>query len=200
MYREVMSKIREWDYPVLYWLDKDWQDIAKVFDFGGHIGILYYGLGHYLNYSDEFRWQVHDVKAVMEEGAAIAKGRNAKHLCFTESFADASGSDLVLASGSLQYFETPFYETLESLSQRPKRVLINMMPLHGRQEFVTVSSMGPTFCPYKVFHLDRFLTGMKERNWQLVDSWVNPGKECHIPFQPQLNGSRYCGMYYRNDR
>lgn len=196
MYWEVMQHPREWDYPVLYWLSRLEGEIDNVFDFGGHVGILFYGLSPFLRFKNGFSWIVYDVPEVTHEGQRIAENQHIAGISFTNSFERASGCDVLLASGSLQYFEEPFFEMLPRLDEQPKRIIINMIPLHHSEEFVTLNSMPASYCPYKVYNKQHFLDGMEQAGWVLKDLWENQGKACHVPFHEHFNGSRYYGMYY----
>jgi putative methyltransferase (TIGR04325 family) len=83
MYKNWIGQIREHDYPVIYWLDKIKTEIDSLFDYGGHIGFLYYGYIRYLNFSEQFKWWVYDVPAVVNEGRKIAQqqGKTQLHFC-----------------------------------------------------------------------------------------------------------------------
>jgi putative methyltransferase (TIGR04325 family) len=196
MYSEVLESLREWDYPVLFWLSR-FSEARRVFDYGGHVGILFYGFSRYLDFPAGFQWTVCDVPAVNRAGEALAEDRGATQLSFTNDFRDVeNGYDVLLASGSLQYVEEPFYETLAALRETPERLLINMLPLHDEEEFVTVSSMAASYCAYKVHRKRDFLEGMERCGWSLQDMWENPGKTCVIPFHERESTSRYYGMSY----
>jgi len=77
----------------------------------------------------------------------------------------------------------------------PDHLIINMLPLHDSEEFVTVNSMLASYCPYKVFKKQAFLEGMEQCGWSLKDLWENPGKSCTIPFHERQSTSRYYGVY-----
>jgi putative methyltransferase (TIGR04325 family) len=181
----------------LYWLSRYPGKLRSVFDYGGHVGILYYGFARYLSFDEDFKWTVCDVPEVTRAGEQLANERDASQISFSNDLEDVqNGCDVLLASGSLQYLEEPFYETLKRLDELPRHIVINMLPLHEQREFVTVSSMDASYCAYKVYHLATFLGGMRESGWKLKDSWENPGKSCPIPFHEELSNSRYRGMYY----
>jgi putative methyltransferase (TIGR04325 family) len=198
-YRQFMKSPREWDYPVLYWLHRLGPDLQSVFDHGGHVGILYYALRPYLSVGAGFRWRVQDVPSIVAAGRKLAVERSAEQLEFTEAFNDANGCEVLLSSGSLQYMEQSPVELLASLSNCPKHLIINMLPQHESEEFVTVNSLGVSLCPYKVRHRGRFLRSMEQAGWRLCDEWQNMGKACPIPFHDRFNGVEYYGEYFRRD-
>lgn len=196
MYRSFMRGPREWDYPVLYWLDKQCPGLRSVFDHGGHVGILYYALRRYLNVGADFRWIVQDVPSINVAGRKLALEQGATQLEFTDEFSGANGCGLLLSSGAVQYLEQSPAELLASLRDCPEHVIINMLPVHEYEEFVTVNAMGVSFCPYKVRHRERFLQGMTAAGWQVRDEWQNLGKSCEIPFHDRYNRVEYYGWYF----
>jgi len=103
MYLEVLDSLREWDDPILFWLSRFPGTLSKVFDYGGHVGILYYGFSKYLRFPDAFQWTVCDVPAVTRAGRDLATKRRAGQLSFTNEPRDIEeGYGVLLASGSLQ--------------------------------------------------------------------------------------------------
>jgi len=195
LYRELFQTLREWEYPVLYWLSRLLPETRSVFDFGGHIGILYYGFSRYLDFPDDFRWTVHDVPEVLRRGREIAEARRARHLSFASDLSPVDGHDLLLISGSQQYVENLLLDDVESVAHPPRRLIVNMLPLHDEMEFVTVSSMDMAFCPYKVFRSDRFLSELDRCGWVVRDRWLNPGKSCDVTFHPETHATKYHGFF-----
>jgi putative methyltransferase (TIGR04325 family) len=182
MYRERAEHLHPSDYPVLFWLLKHGQQVKRVFDFGGHVGVSFYAYQHYLSFPSELKWTVCDVPAVVEAGAVFAHERGAKQLQFTTNRNDGSGADLWLANGSLQYLEEPLHRLLSALQERPKRVIANMLPVAEGESFVTLQNIGTAFCPYRIHHRASVIEGVCALGYRLVDSWVNPEKSCHVPF------------------
>ena len=100
--------VAPYDYPVMFWLGEilGHGDVKSVFDFGGNVGIHYYGYRKYLEYPETLRWFVCDVPAIVKVGKTIAEKRDCTtSLVFTCSFQDVNGKDVFLASGSVQYVE-----------------------------------------------------------------------------------------------
>ena len=139
-----------------------------------------------------------DVPAVVESGAALAAEEGAAdRLRFTTAFADASGADVLLAAGSLQYVETPLAELLGGLASPPAHILINKTPTHATREFVTLQNIGLAFCPYRIHRRDALPASLQAIGYELVDSWENADLRCEVPFHPDAGPIVYVGHYFR---
>ncbi len=197
MYRGMLGSIRDHDYPVLYWLSRITTPLRSVFDYGGHIGLLYYAMHEHLTLSADFRWVVKDVPAVNASGRSMASVKKAKHLEFADDIEAASACQVFLASGSLQYVEANLTQLLDGLTTCPRHLILNLTPLDMHGGFFTVNSIGTAFCPYKVSSYQEFLSSLEQRGWEVIDTWKNPGKFCHVPFQTSHPDTEYYGFYLR---
>ena len=112
MYRDRMEKACQSDYAVLFWLRNLIDERTSVFDFGGHVGVSYYGWKNYLGYPPGMRWTVYEVPAIARAGAELAKERGATGLAFTSDFAAGKDCTIFLAAGSLQYVDLTLPEIL----------------------------------------------------------------------------------------
>src|SRR6267142_5260789 len=109
----------------------------KLFDFGGHIGVTYFGYARVLPAVAEIDWIVCDLPAVVERGRRVREERGApRALSFTTDFASAADADVLLAAGAVQYIERDFHELLAGLPRRPAHVLLNKLPLTAGPRFV----------------------------------------------------------------
>lgn len=196
MYQKFMNAIRECDYPVLFWLERILPGCTRIFDYGGHVGFLYYTFNRYITLNKHATWTVFDVPEVVRQGKAIAERNQTTQLNFTESCKDGDGCDIMLVSGSQQYIDTPLHTLLKQYGQLPKHLIINMIPLHERHEFVTLNHIGTAVCPYRVDHKESFVNSLTSMGWKLEDSWKNESKSCHIPFHDEYNGTLYHGFYF----
>ena len=199
MYVDRTRKIYPTDYPVIYWLQQLFEDgCTSVFDVGGHIGVSYYAYRKYLKYPHRFTWTVHDVPAVMAEGRRIAIEKDtATYLRFSDNFNDCDGVDVLFALGSLQYLPETLYGRLANLTIMPRYLLLNLTPLHERESFFTLQSIGTTFCPYRITAVGTFLKGIGSLGYKLLDTWDNPDKKCEIPFHPEYSLERYHGFCFK---
>jgi putative methyltransferase (TIGR04325 family) len=195
LYQELFTELREWEYPVLYWLSRLMPTVRSVFDFGGHVGILYYAFSRYLDFDEGFRWTVLDVPEVRRRGIELAAERGASQLAFAEQLEAVDGHALLLSSGSQQYLEELIFERVDDVAEPPNELILNQIPLHDEIEFVTLQSVKRSFCPYKVFHRERFLDELGRLGWEIRDRWVNPGKTCHVMYRPETHSTRYHGFY-----
>lgn len=200
MYLERLRQVYPADYPVMFWMQKILPDCRRVFDFGGHVGVARYAFHRYLGFPDNLHWMVCDMPLVVEQGRKLAREKQQAHLDFTTEISDANACDLFFASGSLQYLEQPLSEMLAGLLVKPKYVLVNLLPLHEKYEYVTLQNIGTAFCPYKIFNRERFVQGMQDLGYCLNDGWRNAEKSCSIPFYDEYSLSCYWGLYFSLDK
>ncbi|MDP1698896.1 MAG: TIGR04325 family methyltransferase [Xanthomonadaceae bacterium] len=201
MYRNELERITVSDYPVLYWLT---QLLAtgqhRVFDLGGHIGIKYYAFRRYLHYPPALRWVVHDVPAVLAQGRQFAAEHDPeRRLDFAASPDDASGCDVVLSTGALQYLDYTLAELIARLPQRPQHVLVNLTPMHPSRSYFTLQHIGIAICPYRVSAVPEFVTAMEKLGYTTVDRWATHERNVRIPFRPECDIDSYHGFYFRRE-
>lgn len=199
MYDELMHSLEPNEYSVAFWLERCLPPGGVVFDFGGHVGVKYYALSEVLRLAAGTRWVVYDVNAVVERGRALAAERDAPGLSFTEHLGDASGVDVFLALGSLQYLERSLPELLSGLPERPRAVILSSTPMSEHPTYFTVQNIRKAFCPYRVQSRAELLAGMSGLGYSLVRSWTNPEKECPILDVPERSVKGYTSMYFTAD-
>ena len=197
LYRGGLERLNPHDYPVLYWMRPAIEHASSVFDFGGHIGVSYYGYERYLHYPDTLTWTVCDVPAVTRDGTELARRNGRSRLHFTTQIEVADGADVLLAAGSLQYVEDKFLQrALAELRDKPRHIIIQRTPLHHDRSFVTLQATGPTFCPYNVAHRQIFIDSLTKIGYELVDSWACD-RSLEIPFHPECHVPNYSGLYLK---
>jgi len=199
MYDDRTRQIYPSDYPVLFWLQKLLSEQChRVFDIGGHIGVGYYAYQNFIDYPHNLTWCVSDVPAVVERGRQLAKARDpAGRLSFTSTLDEVADADIVFASGSIQYIPPTLAGLLSRHVQRPRHLLINLLPLHPRESYFTVQNIGAAFCPYRIEAHSRFVADLVALGYRLQDAWENLEKRCDIPFSPpHYSLDRYHGFYF----
>ncbi len=188
------------EYPTLLWLSLLLRSHTTVFDFGGYLAILYNTYKRFEIYPPHLLWTVYDVPAVVVAGQEILDREPDPSLCFTSDVADAASSDILLASGSLQYCEESMADILSGLRQPPPHLLINKLPTTEREQFFTLQNMGPSVAPYKVVNRNSFIQSIEAHGYELVDSWKNPDLGCYIPFYPDHAVSAFDGFHFKHSR
>lgn len=199
MYRDRIDAPCESDYAVLFWLRDLLLPGTRVFDFGGHVGVSWHGWRRHLHYPDDLRWTVCDVPAVVREGQALARERDARGLGFTSDIADGAGADVLLVAGALQYVDLQLPDLLAQMGTRPRHVIVNKTPLQDGPEFVTVQSTGRAFHPYRIYNRAQFLGGMQALGYRVVDAWTNRETSCHVPLTRGRDVAAYSGVYFFRD-
>jgi putative methyltransferase (TIGR04325 family) len=193
-----LVRVFAYDYPVLYWfrrsLDDGW---SQVLDIGGHIGIKYYAFRRYLDYPAGLHWQVCDVPSVAARGREVAASRDAqKRLSFVSTPSEARPSELLLLSGSLQYLPVSIGDLLGTLAGMPRRIIVNITPIHPKRSFFTLNSIGTAFCPYRVMSEADALAQFAARGYRPLDRWDCPGKPMKIPGYPEHSLEQYAGFCF----
>jgi len=187
-----------YDYPALFWLGRSLDSgLRTVFDLGGHIGIKYYAFRRVLNYPADLHWTVCDVPGVIKAGAEVAAQREVTgQLDFTADFRDASGYDILYASGSLQYLPLRLSELLAELPVKPKRIIINTAAVHPEKTLFTLNSIGVAVCPYRIEHHDRLFADLAQAGYVRRDAWRNEGKPIEVPFVDGGDKPYYAGCCF----
>ncbi len=187
-----------YDYPALFWIGRSLEDgMRSIFDLGGHVGIKYYAFRRVLSYPENLRWTVCDVPGVVKTGRELAAERgSAEQLSFTTDFHDASGFDVLFASGSLQYLPQRISEILASLPVKPKRVIVNTAAVHPERTLFTLNSIGFAVCPYRIQHHDELLAELTGAGYKRRDGWRNEGKPIEVPFVEGGDKPFYAGCCF----
>jgi len=198
LYRERMTTVYPYDYPVLFWLQPLLRSHTVVFDLGGHVGVQYYGYQRRLTFPEGLKWVVCEVPQIVAQGAKLAAQQGKPLLSFTTDVRSADGAAVLIAAGALQYIEAPtLADSLAQLTAPPRHLLLNKLPLHDGEQFVTLQNAGPVIVAQYVFNRARFIEPLCALGYEVVDAWEDPGNSCHIPFHPQVAVRRYSGLYLR---
>ena len=199
MYRHRMEKANQSDYAVLFWLKGILDERSFVFDFGGHVGVSYYGWQHYLDYPPGLRWLVHDLPSIVKVGADLAQDRPSAGLAFTSEVADGRGCTVFLAAGSLQYLDESLPVLLARVGSLPRHLIVNKLPMYDGDTFVTVQSTGRAFHPYRIYNRNSFVSEVTALGYRVVDDWSNREQHCEIPFTRGRDIDAYSGYYFSRD-
>lgn len=197
MYADRRFRIFEADYPVLFWLSRILREERKLFDFGGHVGLAFYGLEAYLDYPTDLVWTVYDVPSVLEEGRRLLAQHPRTALRFSGELSELAQHTIFHASGSLQYVERPLAEQLARLGARPRHLILNKLPLYEGEPFVTLQNTMHSFNPYSVYNRAEFIRGLEALGYRVVDTWDDYERSCRLLDRPDVQIPHYSGLYLR---
>lgn len=200
----LMEKLRPSDPNVLKHLNAIASDgRMSVLDFGGNVGNLYYSYRPHLPAGAELDWTVVDLAAVTSVGLRLARERNVSELRFVNSLKEAADHpDVLLASGSLHYWEESIASWLNALPKLPRHVIVNRSPVHEMHPtFITVQQTATYAVPCVVHNRAELIEAFAEQGYSLVDAWAAPELSLTFTFFPALSVDQYSGFYFRlNDR
>jgi putative methyltransferase (TIGR04325 family) len=196
MYRPLMDKVEPSEYAVLYWLERALPPGGRIFDFGGHVGLKFYAFRSIGAIPPPVKWTVYDVPAVVRSGRDLARNRRETDLSFTETFEDASGVDVFLGLGALQYVEDPLPVWIKRLKAPPRTVILGSMPMVEGERYVTLQNIGTAFCPYLIEDATAVIAGMEGLGYSLRHRWKNLEKRCEISDQPERSVWEYTSLHF----
>ncbi|WP_353476539.1 methyltransferase, TIGR04325 family (plasmid) [Salipiger sp. H15] len=199
---EIMCRRAPWDYPMLFWLERLGGQGTRVLDAGGHMGTKYIAFSGVLDVR-RFDWTVFDLPGIV----LAARKRQERHelperLRFVDRLADAPPCDILIASGLLQYLDTPFAGFVAALAQRPKVVLLNEVALRPDAGVFTVERIGPGRVPYQIRSRTDWDAEVDAMGYDVVDEWPIPQLSHTVPTHPWLpaSDSRGCVLICRKAR
>lgn len=195
----IAGTVRESDYPVLFHLAPLAPRLRHVFDLGGNVGNLFYAYQTKLSFPSGLRWTVYDLPMKKPLGEQLATQRGEPRICFANSFADASGADVLIASGSLHYFDEPLPHLLRSLHQLPDHVFVNRTPCSAGADLITVQDSRSYLVPCKLHSRATLISGMQALGYHLDSAWPVYERRISVPTHPDLCPRTYSGFYFRRE-
>ena len=196
---EKMCKVAPWDYPILFWLQKLLPDNPCLIDAGGHMGTKFRAFGTLLDYQPELEWVVYDLPEMVAAGRDKAELEGVSQLSFIDTPSDLPASDLMLASGLLQYLDTPFSKFLSQLPKLPHHLLLNKVATREGPTIVTLENFGCAFVPYQIRNQEEFISSITDLGYKIIDQWENPSLSHTITTHPELKSSTNLGFYLQHE-
>jgi putative methyltransferase (TIGR04325 family) len=185
------------DYAALFHMRGLILDGAKIFDFGGSIGNLFYLYDRYLNLPPDCIWLVFELPAWVELGQNVATKRGENRLRFTRKWEDATGAELLIASGSLHYFDTPLSQMVFELPEKPSHILINRTALIDGPTKATVQDGGTHRVGCVLYNRVEFVTAFEAIGYEVVDSWKAWELSLKLVGKPEYSALPYSGFFFR---
>jgi putative methyltransferase (TIGR04325 family) len=192
------ANLRRRDYPVLLWLGQSLREDSKVLNLGGNAGAEYFTYRQYLQFPPSLRWVVWELPGLVKFGEKLTQTLDAPGLSFATRLEDGDGADIVLTCGALQYFEDDLVNCLKRLRTKPRRLLINRVPLYEGNTFFTIQSVLGSVVPYRIQNREELVQSLTDFGYRLVDTWYQD-HEIVIPFHSERTVRRFYGFYFVSD-
>jgi len=193
----ISDTVRESDYPLLFHLAPLAPELRHVFDHGGNVGNLFYAYQTQLRFTPTLLWTVYDLPMKKPFGEKLAAERGETRIHFANTLAEANGSDVFIASGSLHYFEEPLHEILRPLERLPNHVFVNRTPCSTGAALITVQDNRSYLVPCKLHSRAKLITGMQALGYALQSEWPVHELRLLVPAHPDLSSRTYSGFYFR---
>ncbi|HEX7868380.1 MAG TPA: methyltransferase, TIGR04325 family [Variovorax sp.] len=197
------KKVFPYDYPVMWWLERAFREgSTRVLDIGGSVGVHFYAYRRYFEMPRGLSWRVVEVPAIASIGQEMAARAEpeADGLSFADDLERAldGGDDIWIAAGSLQYFENARPgDLLRRCRVRPRHVLLNKLPLHDGEDYVTTQNIGAgCFAPAHVYNRRRFIEEIEARGYTLRDQWQVLERSIYLPGFPERCVPEFSGVYF----
>jgi putative methyltransferase (TIGR04325 family) len=186
--------VRPSSYPLFFWLLHLLNSDSRVIDYGGSIGLTFYGYSYYTPLPEGATWTVVELSLIVAQGRQIAKREGAQSLSFTTAIGAPDQCDILIASGSLQYMASSVPGLLELRPELPRWILLNKLPFTQGPEFWSLDNFGPAIAPYRIFNEQSFLAYFVSCGYIIRDSWQIAEIKCDIPFHPEMHSTKYVGL------
>jgi putative methyltransferase (TIGR04325 family) len=201
---EHMSAMREWDYPVLFWLDRLLRERPdtrlRLLDAGGHVGTKFRAFRERIDVS-RIDWLVYDLPPMVAAGRVAAERDGlTDSLRFTDDISTAGAPDVLLCSGLLQYLDEPFASFVRRMPAPPPIVLLNKVALREGPSVVALERIGPSYVPYQVRGRQGFASELAGLGYSVEDTWEITALSRRIDSHPELGASESRGFMLRAAR
>jgi len=193
---EAVDRLRESDYPVLYYWSQIQPAPCRVLDLGGSVGNLFYAYDGRLHFPGQMQWKIVELPRIREEGERIAASRKETHIQYVDSIRTAGEVDVFLASGCLHYFDESLPELLSRMSSPPLHVFVNRVPTCEGKDAYTVQDGWTHLVPCKIRNRKELIKSMSAAGYQAEATWeANEMREI-VPLYPESSAFRYSGFYF----
>jgi putative methyltransferase (TIGR04325 family) len=201
-YADRLDRVFAYDYPVLFWLQRIFQESTslRLLDIGGNIGVHYHAYKKFIDFPSQLKWRVAEVEEVAKAGRSHAQGMGCADLEFTTSFEDldSTSTDIVLSAGALHYIDRPLlWDVIERAKSKPRNIILNKLPLYQGEDFVSLQNIGAGFSPLHVWNRQTFIARFEQLGYQLVDDWSVHERRFEIFDDPVRSFGPFSGLYLR---
>lgn len=193
--RDTYERFHAFDYPALLWIARGLEQGGHhVVDLGGHLGAKFRAYRRIWNFPQDICWTVCETGDVVKASLELPPDEHPAELRFTTDRRCVADADILFASGVLQYLDLPLTVILAGLPSRPRRLVLNKVPLSEGPEVWTVQQAGGVLVPYHVLNRAAFLDGLKALGYRVLDSWTVVEYAARIPFAPGYGTTNNSGL------
>jgi putative methyltransferase (TIGR04325 family) len=189
-----VAPVRPSTYPVFFWVSRLLRENSTLLDYGGSIGLTYYGYRQRASFPTGAQWVVVELPELAAQGRRTAVQQNAANLRFETDLRCVSGADVFLAAGALQFMRESVPGLLDRLADAPPHIILNKVPLTSGPGYWTLHNFGPAVTPYRVYNEREFIDYFQQSGYKVRDRWVNNDMGCDIPFHPERAVPAFTGM------
>lgn len=169
---DAMCKRWTWDYPVIFWIQRLSKGAKRLLDAGGHMGAKYRAFADVLELPADFEWIVYDVPAIVRAGRERSARDGIRALSFYDTLEATPATDLLVASGLLQYLDIPFTDFLNRLPMKPRHIILNKVATSEGPTIFTLEDFGMAEVPYRVYNHAAFRQLISDAGYRIVDEWT----------------------------
>ena len=195
---EQHTELATHDYPALYWLSRCMEPGARIFDWGGSVGVTFILFRRVHEFPEGVQWQVCELEQAVSAGVAFAARSGLSQLTFTSDAHMADGAQILFTAGAIQFIEQPLAALLGSYRQAPSHVIINRLPLTPRGHgFVTLQNTGVSIAPCRVANDAEFISELADLGYTLIDRWKCLENSMYVAMHSDLQLHHFHGFYFR---
>ncbi len=194
-----LAPVRPSTYPVFFWVSQLLRENSTLIDYGGSIGLTYYGYRQRASLPAGAQWVVVELPELVAQGRRTAVQQNAANLQFATELPSIREADVLLSAGALQFMRESVPGLLEKLAARPRHIVLNKLPLTPGADYWTLHNFGPAVTPYHVYNERKFMTYFQQAGYKLRDRWTNNDMSCDIPFHPKRAVPEFTGLYLERE-
>jgi putative methyltransferase (TIGR04325 family) len=192
--------IPHYDYPILFHLEKLRNTNNKKYkfnDIGGSFGMHFNAVNNWIPDFVE-SWKIYEAKEIYlyikkKEIDASDKVK------FYENKFKYDNCDILLSSGSLQYFNIDLpINVILGMNEKPKYIFFNQLPLDPdiSDNIYTLQNIFQNIVINTVFSKSKFIDSIESYGYTIVDEWTDFSANCNI-INNRYYLPYYTGQFYK---
>ena len=110
IWSDCVNPVRPGSYPLFFWLLQLLHPRASVLDYGGSVGLTYYGYHRYARLPEGASWTIVELPLIADQGRRIAQREGTRNLFFTSDIGAPESCDRHTGRGGI----APIYGPLST--------------------------------------------------------------------------------------